>query len=161
LYCSACKQHLAPVKKMDLWAAPDILVLHLKRFQYVPGQYFVHRYALYVLYVLILMLLQSYIHCRKKERTNDCCYFTCCPSHVLLLIILQHNIIAQHHVTPHHTTPHHTTPHHTTPHLVLAFTLLLFYSIPLCRAHAHSNSYDTTRYNTTVGRRSTRWWISP
>jgi ubiquitin carboxyl-terminal hydrolase 4/11/15 len=28
---------------MDLWAAPDILVVQLKRFQYIPGQYFVHR----------------------------------------------------------------------------------------------------------------------
>jgi ubiquitin C-terminal hydrolase len=43
IYCSKCKQHLAPVKKMDLWATPDVLVIHLKRFQYVPGQYFVHR----------------------------------------------------------------------------------------------------------------------
>ncbi|KAJ1440576.1 hypothetical protein B484DRAFT_144754 [Ochromonadaceae sp. CCMP2298] len=43
LYCHACKQHLAPVKKMDIWAAPDILILQLKRFQYIPGQYFVHR----------------------------------------------------------------------------------------------------------------------
>jgi hypothetical protein len=43
LYCSTCKQHLAPVKKMDLWAAPDVLIIQLKRFQYVPGQYFVHR----------------------------------------------------------------------------------------------------------------------
>jgi hypothetical protein len=43
IYCSKCKNHLAPVKKMDLWATPDVLVIHLKRFQYVPGQYFVHR----------------------------------------------------------------------------------------------------------------------
>lgn len=43
LYCSRCQQHLAPIKKMDLWAAPDILIVQLKRFQYVPGQYFVHR----------------------------------------------------------------------------------------------------------------------
>jgi ubiquitin carboxyl-terminal hydrolase 4/11 len=43
LYCSGCKQHLAPIKKMDIWAAPDILILHLKRFQYQPGQFFVHR----------------------------------------------------------------------------------------------------------------------
>ena len=38
LYCSKCKQHLAPIKKMDIWTAPDVLVLHLKRFQYVPGK---------------------------------------------------------------------------------------------------------------------------
>lgn len=43
LYCSSCKQHNAPKKKMDLWAAPDLLVVQLKRFQYIPGQYFVHR----------------------------------------------------------------------------------------------------------------------
>jgi ubiquitin C-terminal hydrolase len=43
LYCSACKQHIAPVKKFDVWAAPDVLILHLKRFQFTPGQYFVHR----------------------------------------------------------------------------------------------------------------------
>jgi ubiquitin C-terminal hydrolase len=43
LYCSNCKQHLAPIKKMDIWAAPDVLIVQLKRFQYIPGQYFVHR----------------------------------------------------------------------------------------------------------------------
>ena len=43
LYCSQCKQHLAPVKKLDLYATPDILIIQLKRFQYIPGQYFVHR----------------------------------------------------------------------------------------------------------------------
>jgi len=43
LLCSQCKQHLAPIKKMDIWSAPDILILQLKRFLYVPGQYVVHR----------------------------------------------------------------------------------------------------------------------
>lgn len=43
IYCSKCKQHLPPIKKMDLWTAPDILILHLKRFQIIPGQYFAHR----------------------------------------------------------------------------------------------------------------------
>lgn len=28
---------------MDLWKVPDVLIIHLKRFQYIPGQYFVHR----------------------------------------------------------------------------------------------------------------------
>ena len=31
------------MKQMDLWHAPDILIIQLKRFQYIPGQYFVHR----------------------------------------------------------------------------------------------------------------------
>jgi ubiquitin C-terminal hydrolase len=43
LYCSKCKQHLAPIKKMDVYSAPDMLIIHLKRFQFIPGQYFVHR----------------------------------------------------------------------------------------------------------------------
>jgi len=43
LLCSHCKQHLAPIKKMDIWSAPDILILHLKRFLYIPGQYVVRR----------------------------------------------------------------------------------------------------------------------
>lgn len=43
LYCSACKNHLPPIKKMDIYNTPDVLILHLKRFQFIPGQYFVHR----------------------------------------------------------------------------------------------------------------------
>jgi ubiquitin C-terminal hydrolase len=42
-YCPECKQHLAPIKKFDVWTSPDVLIIHLKRFQYVPGVYFVHR----------------------------------------------------------------------------------------------------------------------
>lgn len=44
LYCSQCKSHdHAPLKKMDLWSTPDVLIVQLKRFQYTPGTYFVHR----------------------------------------------------------------------------------------------------------------------
>jgi hypothetical protein len=42
-YCSQCREHVPPIKKDDIWAAPDVLILHLKRFQFVPGQYFIHR----------------------------------------------------------------------------------------------------------------------
>jgi len=42
-YCSKCKGHVAAYKKFDLWTAPDLLILHLKRFEYIPGQYFMHR----------------------------------------------------------------------------------------------------------------------
>lgn len=34
IYCSKCKQHLPPIKKMDLWSCPDVLIIHLKRFQF-------------------------------------------------------------------------------------------------------------------------------
>lgn len=43
LYCSNCKQHSAPTKKMDIWSAPDILIVHLKRFQIVAGDAGFHR----------------------------------------------------------------------------------------------------------------------
>ena len=43
IYCKECKQHLAPIKKFDIWSSPDVLILHLKRFQYTPGQFIVHR----------------------------------------------------------------------------------------------------------------------
>ena len=42
-YCPSCKVHKSPIKKFDLWAVPDILIVQLKRFQYIPGTYFVHR----------------------------------------------------------------------------------------------------------------------
>jgi ubiquitin carboxyl-terminal hydrolase 4/11/15 len=42
-FCGACKQHLAPIKKLDVWAAPDVLVVHLKRFQYSRSSFFVQR----------------------------------------------------------------------------------------------------------------------
>ena len=41
--CPRCKESKAPAKTFALWSCPDVLVLHLKRFQFVPGQYFVHR----------------------------------------------------------------------------------------------------------------------
>jgi ubiquitin C-terminal hydrolase len=43
VYCNRCKEMLAPIKKMDVWTAPDILILHLKRFQFIAGQYMVLR----------------------------------------------------------------------------------------------------------------------
>ena len=42
-YCSKCKQHLAPVKKLDIWASPDVLIIHLKRFNYSRATYLVQR----------------------------------------------------------------------------------------------------------------------
>lgn len=36
-YCSKCKDHVQAFKKMDVWTAPRVLTLHLKRFQYESG----------------------------------------------------------------------------------------------------------------------------
>jgi ubiquitin C-terminal hydrolase len=33
-FCSACKKHMRASKKFDLWKMPDILLIHLKRFNY-------------------------------------------------------------------------------------------------------------------------------
>ena len=33
-YCSSCKEHRRAIKKMQFWKLPDILVLHLKRFEW-------------------------------------------------------------------------------------------------------------------------------
>lgn len=33
-YCPKCKEHVQATKKLDLWSAPEVLILHLKRFQY-------------------------------------------------------------------------------------------------------------------------------
>ncbi|CAI5446949.1 unnamed protein product [Caenorhabditis angaria] len=33
-YCPECKKHERATKQLDLWKLPDILILHLKRFQY-------------------------------------------------------------------------------------------------------------------------------
>lgn len=42
-YCSKCKEHRQAFKRMGLWKLPDVLIIHLKRFQYQQGAYFTHR----------------------------------------------------------------------------------------------------------------------
>jgi len=37
-YCSECKDHVQAFKKIEIWSAPKILVIHLKRFNY-RGRY--------------------------------------------------------------------------------------------------------------------------
>ncbi len=34
-YCPNCKQHVEAFKKMQIWTAPEVLVLQLKRFSFV------------------------------------------------------------------------------------------------------------------------------
>ncbi|GMS95348.1 hypothetical protein PENTCL1PPCAC_17523, partial [Pristionchus entomophagus] len=33
-YCPQCKEHVRAMKKLDIWKLPQILIVHLKRFQY-------------------------------------------------------------------------------------------------------------------------------
>jgi len=36
-YCSKCKEHVRAMKTMELWRIPNILIIHLKRFEYRHG----------------------------------------------------------------------------------------------------------------------------
>uniref|UniRef100_A0A4W4HU81 Ubiquitin carboxyl-terminal hydrolase 32 n=1 Tax=Electrophorus electricus TaxID=8005 RepID=A0A4W4HU81_ELEEL len=38
-YCSKCQTHCLATKKLDLWRLPPILIVHLKRFQFVNGRW--------------------------------------------------------------------------------------------------------------------------
>lgn len=38
-YCSKCKEHRLAAKKLDIWKLPPILIIHLKRFQFVNGRW--------------------------------------------------------------------------------------------------------------------------
>ncbi|XP_068086711.1 ubiquitin carboxyl-terminal hydrolase 32 [Anabrus simplex] len=38
-YCSKCRQHQLASKKLQIWRLPPILIVHLKRFQYVNGKW--------------------------------------------------------------------------------------------------------------------------
>uniref|UniRef100_A0A8C9Y4V9 Ubiquitin carboxyl-terminal hydrolase 32 n=1 Tax=Sander lucioperca TaxID=283035 RepID=A0A8C9Y4V9_SANLU len=38
-YCSKCKTHRLATKKLDLWRLPPMLIVHLKRFQFVNGRW--------------------------------------------------------------------------------------------------------------------------
>lgn len=38
-YCSKCHQHQLASKKLEIWRLPPILIVHLKRFQYLNGKW--------------------------------------------------------------------------------------------------------------------------
>lgn len=38
-YCSKCKKHQLASKKLDIWSLPPILIIHLKRFQFMNGRW--------------------------------------------------------------------------------------------------------------------------
>ncbi|EDV23557.1 uncharacterized protein TRIADDRAFT_58322 [Trichoplax adhaerens] len=38
-YCSKCKQHRVATKKLEIWKLPPILIVHMKRFQFVAGRW--------------------------------------------------------------------------------------------------------------------------
>lgn len=38
-YCSSCRSHQPALKKLQIWKLPPLLIIHLKRFQYVAGRW--------------------------------------------------------------------------------------------------------------------------
>ncbi|XP_021349870.1 ubiquitin carboxyl-terminal hydrolase 32-like isoform X2 [Mizuhopecten yessoensis] len=38
-YCSKCKKHCLAIKKLDIWRLPPILIINLKRFQFLNGKW--------------------------------------------------------------------------------------------------------------------------
>ncbi|KAJ1400030.1 Ubiquitin specific protease, conserved site [Sesbania bispinosa] len=58
-YCPGCKEHRQASKKLDLWRLPEILVIHLKRFQY--SRYLKNKLETYVDFPVENLDLSDYI----------------------------------------------------------------------------------------------------
>ncbi|MED6135339.1 hypothetical protein PIB30_045528 [Stylosanthes scabra] len=58
-YCPGCKQHRQASKKLDLWRLPEVLVIHLKRFQY--SRYSKNKLETYVDFPIDNLDLSAYI----------------------------------------------------------------------------------------------------
>ena len=71
-YCSACKEHVAGRKKMEIWQLPDVLILHLKRFVYKNPLYS-KKIDTVVSYPLSSLNMKAYC-CDKSLRDDD--YYT-------------------------------------------------------------------------------------
>ncbi|RDX81236.1 Ubiquitin carboxyl-terminal hydrolase 8, partial [Mucuna pruriens] len=59
MYCPGCKKHCQASKKLDLWRLPEILVIHLKRFQY--SRYMKNKLETYVDFPVDNLDLSAYI----------------------------------------------------------------------------------------------------
>lgn len=67
-YCSNCKEHVRALKTMELWRLPNILVVHLKRFEFRNG---FRRDKLTTLVDFPLNGLDMSQHCAKWRNEND------------------------------------------------------------------------------------------
>lgn len=65
-YCPGCKNHRQASKKLDLWRLPEILVIHLKRFQY--SRFMKNKLETYVDFPVDNLDLSAYItHGNQKS----------------------------------------------------------------------------------------------
>lgn len=71
-YCAACKEFRCASKKFDLWSAPEILIIHLKRFAYT--RYSRDKINTYVDYPLHGLDLSQYVGnpAHASEAIYDC-----------------------------------------------------------------------------------------
>jgi len=70
-YCNICKKHQEATKKFDIWTAPDILVIHLKRFSY-RNQYMREKIESFVDFPLVGLDLSKHILQKSGELMYDC-----------------------------------------------------------------------------------------
>jgi len=63
-YCPKCKEHRRAYKKMDIWKLPDVLIIHLKRFLFTQGSYFIHRQKIddFISFPIEGLDLSKYVH---------------------------------------------------------------------------------------------------
>jgi ubiquitin carboxyl-terminal hydrolase 4/11/15 len=66
-YCSKCKEHVRAMKTMELWRLPNILVVHLKRFEF---KHILRRDKLDTLVDFPLDALDMSKHCASARNTN-------------------------------------------------------------------------------------------
>ncbi|KAL5151975.1 Ubiquitin carboxyl-terminal hydrolase 8 [Glycine soja] len=71
-YCPGCKEHRQASKKLDLWRLPEILVIHLKRFQY--SRYLKNKLETYVDFPVDNLDLSAYITHGNGESYNYTLY---------------------------------------------------------------------------------------
>jgi ubiquitin carboxyl-terminal hydrolase 4/11/15 len=67
-YCSKCKEHVRAMKTMELWRLPNILVVHLKRFEF---KHVLQRDKLDTLVDFPLDGLDMSKHCASARTSND------------------------------------------------------------------------------------------
>ncbi|CAM5164706.1 unnamed protein product [Eretmochelys imbricata] len=72
-YCSKCKTHCLATKKLDLWRLPPILIIHLKRFQFVNGRWIksqkIVKFPRENFDPSAFLVQRDPSHCQRKQRT--------------------------------------------------------------------------------------------
>ncbi|KAL9656475.1 hypothetical protein ABK040_005239 [Willaertia magna] len=71
-YCPNCKDHVQATKKVEIWKSPDILVVHLKRFQF--NAYTRDKIDRFIDYPLQNFDLEPYVQSKDPEDHKDLNY---------------------------------------------------------------------------------------